>query len=236
MVDTDSTQQSSSQPRSNNNPIRHLVSYSPNTIESEMLKIRLLNRADQFIRNGDWSQPDYTYQISLIYDKLRRQNSRVVSYNIHKHSIITWMAILDRLPTRDRLSSWNLQLDCVLCGQHSDCRDHIFFACDYSKKLWERILKACRLTRSIDNWQYELQWATSRLKGKSLLSLVLKLACYGIWRERNTRIFQRKMHTVEQSFQLIVESIRLRLLGLKNVAKDPINIFICNSWHLQLDW
>ncbi|OMO78705.1 reverse transcriptase [Corchorus capsularis] len=214
----------------------------------KLLKLRV--KAAYFIHNGDWSQSTYIYKISLIYNQLRHRQPHVswhrllwFSYNYPRHSLITWMVILDRLPTKDRLRQWNLQLDsmdCVLCGQHTDCRDHIFFTCDYSKKVWMKVLAACRLHRTVGNWHYEFQWALSKLKGKSLLSLILKLAwnafCYVIWRERNRRLFQRQMQTVEQSFQCIVDAIRIRLLGLRNVVRDPVNDFLCKSRCLQLVW
>ncbi|OMO85318.1 Geminivirus AR1/BR1 coat protein [Corchorus capsularis] len=212
--------------------------------------LKLRRSVAHIIQRGEWNHVSYTYQTSLIYEELRHHQPQVswhklvwFSYNYPRHSLITWMVILDRLPTKDRLVSWNLQMSymhCVLCGHHNESRDHIFFGCDYSKKFWEKILRACRLYRAVGSWYSKLQWAITKLKGKSLLSLVLKLAwnafCYVIWRERNSRIFQQKMSIMEQSFILIADSIRTRLLGLKHVAKDPINIFLCNNWSLQLDW
>ncbi|OMO51164.1 reverse transcriptase [Corchorus capsularis] len=37
-------------------------------------------------------------------------------------------------------------------------RDHIFFTCEYSKKLCVKILRACNLTKAAGDWQSELQW------------------------------------------------------------------------------
>ncbi|KAL4347029.1 hypothetical protein GQ457_17G017510 [Hibiscus cannabinus] len=59
------------------------------------------------------------------------------------------MAILNRLPTQDRLSSFGMQVEtgCVLCGREHEWRDHIFFDCAFSRKVWFGILLPCQLRR-----------------------------------------------------------------------------------------
>ena len=46
-----------------------------------------------------------------------------------KHSFCAWLAIRDRLSTRDRLSRWDrsIPLSCLLCGGNYESRDHLFF-------------------------------------------------------------------------------------------------------------
>ncbi|XP_039008860.1 uncharacterized protein LOC120137071 [Hibiscus syriacus] len=50
-------------------------------------------------------------------------------HHIPKFSMITWMAILDRLPTRDRLFRMGITSDiiCVLCNEINESRNHLFF-------------------------------------------------------------------------------------------------------------
>ncbi|XP_048612051.1 uncharacterized protein LOC125586235 [Brassica napus] len=65
---------------------------------------------------------------------------------IPRHSFLTWLFVLNRCPTRDRIRGWGFQTDtaCVLCNQAEESRDHLFFNCQYS---WNSIDKS-----SIDDW------------------------------------------------------------------------------------
>ncbi|XP_013663372.1 uncharacterized protein LOC106368038 [Brassica napus] len=55
-----------------------------------------------------------------------------------KLAFITWLAMLDRLSTMDRVSQWINGVDqkCVLCNSSLETRDHIFFDCSYSSEVW----------------------------------------------------------------------------------------------------
>lgn len=54
--------------------------------------------------------------------------------HIPKHAFLTWVNVRHRLPTRDRLRSWGLQIPavCVLCSTHDETRQHLFFYCTFS--------------------------------------------------------------------------------------------------------
>ena len=97
------------------------------------------------------------------------------SYHIPKHPVISWMAILNRLPTKDRLLSWGIEVDgrCLFCQSELETRDHLFFGCRYSKSIWEAVLQLCQLNRRTASWNEELHWGISRLKGKALISVAL---------------------------------------------------------------
>ena len=60
---------------------------------------------------------------------------------IPRCSFIAWLAILGRLPTRDRLSTWGLTvpLSCVLCSTGIEFHDHMFFQCPCATAVWTRL-------------------------------------------------------------------------------------------------
>ena len=97
------------------------------------------------------------------------------------------MAIIDKLPTQDSILFWGIEVgsNCLLCQIELETIDHLFFGCDYSKSIWERILALCGVRRGIGSWEEELAWAVNQLKGKSLRSIVLILAwkavIYHMW-------------------------------------------------------
>ncbi|KAK9269519.1 hypothetical protein L1049_001295 [Liquidambar formosana] len=110
---------------------------------------------------------------------------------IRKHAFISWLAILDRMPTFDKLSAWGLtnNVTCVFCNQHVESRDHLFFACHVTAAIWGRVLGLCCFHRSPRTWLNELNWSIPGSNGKSFCSSIKKLAwastIYNIWFERN---------------------------------------------------
>lgn len=71
-----------------------------------------------------------------------------------KFAFITWLAMLNRLSTMDRVSWWINGVDqkCVLCNSSPETRDHMFFDCSYSSEGWEY------LTKGILKQSYSPQW------------------------------------------------------------------------------
>ncbi|KAG2295747.1 hypothetical protein Bca4012_002833 [Brassica carinata] len=111
------------------------------------------------------------------------------------------MVALSRLPTRDRLNAWgiNVPLHCVLCSEGLESHQHLFFQCSFVAGLWAHYCG-----------NYGLSVPSSLNAVSSLLSLrqvgdtpglrvVLKLLLQAIvycsWRERNLRIFQQTSST-----------------------------------------
>ncbi|XP_024006572.1 uncharacterized protein LOC112083079 [Eutrema salsugineum] len=60
------------------------------------------------------------------------------SQRIPKHSFIHWVAMRDRLPTRNRLRSWGMNVPavCLLCQVETESRDHLFFSCSFAQTIW----------------------------------------------------------------------------------------------------
>lgn len=68
-----------------------------------------------------------------------------IGRGIPRHNFLTWLFVLNRCPTRDRLIGWGLQTDaaCLLCNQNAESRDHLFFLCPYSWTIWVEISRRC---------------------------------------------------------------------------------------------
>ncbi|XP_019057330.1 PREDICTED: uncharacterized protein LOC109116418 [Tarenaya hassleriana] len=58
--------------------------------------------------------------------------------SVPRLAFILWEAILERLPTKDRLMGWGISHDatCLLCGTRDESHHHLFFSCDYSSSVW----------------------------------------------------------------------------------------------------
>ncbi|XP_056690337.1 uncharacterized protein [Spinacia oleracea] len=59
-----------------------------------------------------------------------------------KAIFITWLALQNRLPTKERLLSWNLNIDgvCEFCQVQDEKLSLLFFECYYSQDIWRTVL------------------------------------------------------------------------------------------------
>ena len=84
--------------------------------------------------------------------------------------------------------------DCVFCGQMEEDREHLFFDCIFSKKIWHEVLRRNNQSYRCMCWQQELEMAMDKYKGKSVGARIGRLAMavtiYSIWQERNSRTFE----------------------------------------------
>ncbi|XP_038994898.1 uncharacterized protein LOC120119071 [Hibiscus syriacus] len=140
---------------------------------------------------------------NTIWDSIREKRltvpwQKLLWFPLHipKHSLITWMAFLDKLHTKVRLQRMGLINDslCVFCKVDLESKDHLFLNCPTIVFLWDSIFSLSGMKFSVFSWDNFLTRASSNWKGKSLLSLVMKLAMnalvYLLWEERNKRLFQ----------------------------------------------
>ncbi|XP_039041120.1 uncharacterized protein LOC120179648 [Hibiscus syriacus] len=159
--------------------------------------------------------------------------------HISKYSIITWMAFLDRLPTKDRLIRMRFNIDdkCVFCNDLLETRDHLFLHCALASSLWDAVLNLNGIRRGSCSWDIHLAWASASWKGKSLLTTIMKLAwttfTYTIWEERNKRIYQERSRSFDDLFHAIQESVAIQLRG-RNINRNvSVNITLCNQWGIE---
>ncbi|XP_039034030.1 uncharacterized protein LOC120170067 [Hibiscus syriacus] len=156
--------------------------------------------------------------------------------HIPKQSMIAWMTLLDRLPTRDRLQRMGIATvgNCDICNEAMETRDHLFLVCPLASYLWEAILLLTGLKRTPLSWEDMLAWACGAWKGKSLLTTILKLAwcarIYALWEERNRRIFQGCSRSADDILIAIKEIVGIQLRGRNINRMDSVNINLCNLW------
>ncbi|XP_019095868.1 PREDICTED: uncharacterized protein LOC109130605 [Camelina sativa] len=133
------------------------------------------------------------------------------SGGIPKHNFLTWLVVLNRCPTRDRLLQWGLQVDsrCLLCAIGSESRDHLFFNCPYSWSLWSKISRRCN-HNSAPSWTGTMNglinYKGSR-EARKLLLIAWQALIYFLWTERNHRLhrncFKPADHLLHQVDQLV---------------------------------
>src|ERR1051325_11103599 len=105
-----------------------------------------------------------------------------------------WLALQKRLPTKERLRRIGIHLDpkCCLCDTSEDLQ-HLFFACNFSNKVWLEILSWLKVQHTPLEWDKEVDWIIQKINKNSGCTKILKIAftevVYEIWKHRNSLSF-----------------------------------------------
>ncbi|XP_022553478.1 uncharacterized protein LOC111203743 [Brassica napus] len=115
--------------------------------------------------------------------------------NIPRNTFMSWLALLRRLPTKDIIRRWGLNLtdQCVRCNSAVETHHHCFFECSFSSALWLKFGSNI-LPNPPEDLHSAAAWiaSSSRVfcsKQVILLEFFFQSIIYIIWRERNSRIF-----------------------------------------------
>ncbi|XP_038994912.1 uncharacterized protein LOC120119092 [Hibiscus syriacus] len=148
------------------------------------------------------------------------------------------MVILNRLPTKDRLIRFGLEMDngCIMCGNGLETRDHLFANCSFAKEVWDAVLVVCGIRSGLYNWDERMDWLVENLRGKSPRVRFLKLAwtvyLYHIWEERNHRVFRRVSRSVDAVVTKIKETVHYKLYRHSTHRRDDVYRHLYMSWGL----
>ena len=86
-------------------------------------------------------------------------------------------------------------------------------------------------------WEEELKWAYRKLKGKSLIKIIMRCAwsafIYAIWKERNRRMYADMEETHMQVLDHIKQRIKIKFAGLENIEADQTNLNLVRNWGLS---
>ncbi|XP_039022993.1 uncharacterized protein LOC120155527 [Hibiscus syriacus] len=200
--------------------------------------LKLKNDAIPILNAGITTAKGIWEEVRHKHDKVSWQKLIWFPLHIPKLSVITWLAILDRLPTRERLLRTGLTTVgyCLFYNDALETRNHLFADCIVVTSLWNGILNLSHLSVPHMSWEVKLAWASSTWKGKSLLTSIMKIAwcafIYKVWEERNRRIFQGKFRTVEDLLGSIKEIVGLQHMNRDFNRLDNVNMLLCNNWNI----
>ncbi|KAJ9536543.1 hypothetical protein OSB04_un000295 [Centaurea solstitialis] len=125
---------------------------------------------------------------------------------IPKHALCVWMAILNRLPTQDRLISWkHIPPDskCFFCNACVETDEHLFFNCVVLADLWRMV----RLEVDLSSGPMNISHVHDDLLWNDMQKLAFSATVYMVWRERNARLFRKiikPMETLFKEIQMVV--------------------------------
>ncbi|XP_039007103.1 uncharacterized protein LOC120134737 [Hibiscus syriacus] len=193
----------------------------------KILKLRI--EAHPILHNGALSVRQIWKEIRMKEDKVPWHSLIWFPQNIPKLSLIAWMAMIDRLPTCDRIQRMGIVSigSCVLCNDTLENRNHLFFECPIATQLRVQTLLLNGINKTISSWEDMISWASCTWKGKSLLITILKLAwsatIYVLWEERNRRIFKGCSRNTAELLSSIKDYVGIKLRGGNINRLDYVN-------------
>lgn len=140
-----------------------------------------------------------------------------------------------KLPTQDKIKKWgNYDLMvCLLCYGNEDSHDHLFFKCPYSSELWSKVMQNIIMDDNHSNLEGVIENFGETYNGNSIGSVVRRLclaACvYFVWQERNNRIFKDERRKVSDLFNILCDTVKMRLTSLKMKNSKAI-------WDTEKEW
>ncbi|KAM6568714.1 hypothetical protein CsatB_016699 [Cannabis sativa] len=174
------------------------------SIHSSWYWRKLVDLKDEMRRTWDTNQLLATeFKIADAYKKLQLTQDRThwcnqvwSRLNHPKHSFILWMAVLDRLKTRDRLKRMQITdvEECCFCSSQPESKLHLFFQCSKTSSLLQQM-------KDWIGWKapaYDLNSlirSISRSKRSKFQQQVFSASIAGlvyfIWQQRNGKIWQQ---------------------------------------------
>ncbi|GKA68670.1 putative RNA-directed DNA polymerase [Tanacetum coccineum] len=164
------------------------------------------------------------------------------SQNIPRHAFLMWLAVHGRLRTQDLMGVWdkNDGLRCVFCKMVPDSHNHLFFECEFPRKIWYSLKDLVRLDHAPFSWSHIIEFMLKRPINKSIWSILQRLllgaSIYFVWQERNLRMFQNKERPMDVLVNMIKESVRLRVMSLSlNYSAQVEDAAILWNFHVKRD-
>ena len=142
-----------------------------------------------------------------------------------KVKVFTWLLVLGKLNVHSNLQrrrpyyylspGW-----CALCKKSNESIDHLFLHCDFSYRLWSKVVKefGTEWVPPSSSTELLLFYGGSSFtkKGKTLWKVVATTTFWAIWLERNNRIFEEG----EGTFDYIWDRIRMWVATWLYLCKD----------------
>ena len=168
------------------------------------------------------------YSTGLIYEKLCDEGVTVpwvsTVWNkggIPRHSFLSWLFVLNRCPTKDRILGWGLQTDpnCLLCNLSTESRNHLFFDCNFAWCIWESLAQRCgtQPQRSWDRVMTQLQSTSCHSTSGILIRLCWQACIYWTWTERNARLHRQIYRSSDAIIRLVDRQIKDMILSFRDI-------------------
>ncbi|XP_009790510.1 uncharacterized protein [Nicotiana sylvestris] len=98
------------------------------------------------------------------------------------------------------------------------CHGRLLTTDSFTKTVWERLMQWIRIhVTPMKSYEQMMAWVITQAKGKSCKAKIMKMVygehIYGIWRERNSRIFEEATRTADQIAREVACVCNIRAQG-----------------------
>ncbi|WZY94284.1 hypothetical protein YC2023_066613 [Brassica napus] len=134
-----------------------------------------------------------------------------------RHSLTSWLFVLNGNPTLDRLHSWGYDIGktCILYGLHEETRNYLFLDCHYSLYIWKDLMVKLGIFNAPHSWPTLIQWLISN-SGSTTLK---QGAIHVIWDGRNSRYHDGITMPPHKTFNSLVSLLRNKATALVNLRR-----------------
>ncbi|XP_021975495.1 uncharacterized protein LOC110870622 [Helianthus annuus] len=151
--------------------------------------------------------------------------------SIPRHSFFMWLLVNKKLKTQDVMARWcasgNMNFNlmcCSLCSLGPDSHEHLFFECTYGSQVWNGVKDIVGLTSVDNSWDmifsHLVQVANSKNAMHVISKLVVSVAGYFVWQERNLRLFTSKKRSAARLVDIILATVQMKLHTMR--FKRPV--------------
>nr|GEY44702.1 ubiquitin-60S ribosomal protein L40 [Tanacetum cinerariifolium] len=102
--------------------------------------------------------------------------------------------------------------------QRGNSHDHLFFKCQYAKRVWDEMQVLMKKERNAD-WKGIMLEFSNLPSNKNIWNIIRKMVCqaaiYYIGQERNRRIFRNKKMDETELINTITHTVKMRLMSMK---------------------
>lgn len=141
---------------------------------------------------------------------------------IARCSFISWLVLLARLPTRDRLIRWGMNVPglSVLCSNGLESHDHLFFSCLFSTEVWSRFTSSIWPSQLLDIQSITNSTLSIPQPFAAIAKVLFQVSVYLIWKERNARVFTSISSSPDSIIRAVDRMTRDRLLTVPTRRAD----------------
>ncbi|XP_024013050.1 uncharacterized protein LOC112087252 [Eutrema salsugineum] len=201
-----------------------------NIVEDMIDEARILYKPDEDdLVLWRYKQDEYKNRFSTkqTWEQLREPHPlvpwrRVVwfAHNTPKFAFQVWIAILNRLPTGERMLTWSdhLYTSCVFCLHPIECRDHLFFDCPYTAHIWTALARGLLGNDFTCDWEDFLAFLICQNQGRLqvfTIKYLFHITIYYIWGERNARRHGEDFFTSQQLIKRIDNGMKNRFNSIR---------------------
>jgi hypothetical protein len=179
---------------------------------------------------------------SNIWESIRHKASKLswaslVWFKLYvpRFSFISSLACLHRLPTKERVSSFDPAVDvtCGLCSSAMEDQNHLFFSCSYSTQVVAIVFAKAGCSTFPLDWDAALHFLETFVADRlvmDFLKLLFTTTIYRIWHARNKKLHEDFLIPPSVNAREIVSLVKSRLVSSLKFRS------MASKFHILRDW